>query len=840
MEICGLICADLWGNQAKFIKQIYFLKKFLRILLKTLKILLIVVVSLYAIAYFYIRANKNKLIARITEQVGDKLNGKLTIGDADISIFRTFPKIAVEMNDVMLTDTMYRVHHHAFFSAKKIYANLNIYKLISKNQPLTGLRVDNGSIYLYTDTAGYTNTYLLKSKKDPAGGPKRTNAEINLKTLELNNTSIILDDRKKEKLHDFDVKSLFVKLDDKDHVLRMNADADLLVNSLAFNLPRGTFLKSASFKGNFDLSYGTETQLLSFDDIPVRLSGLPFRLTGKFDLGEKNPGFTLKLAAKKVMYDDVKKLLPKRIDSSLSIVTIDQPINADAELYGPLHGGEPYVLVRWQVEDVHITSPFMDFDKASFGGFYNNEVTKGLPRKDPNSVIVLNNFRAEWHGLPVNSDKIQILNLSVPELSCDMHSAFPLTSLNEIIPTESLQLTAGDAAMVLNYKGPIVKNSNTNSFLNGNITFKNGKVLYVPRNVEMKNVNGTIAFQNSNIAIQNLQCEVVNNKIVMNGTADNLLTLINTEPNRIIVNYSIFSPQLNLGSFMYLLKKSSVKKSSVKKSNRSFGDMAEKIDRLLQQSNINVNLRANRLLYKKFDATNAVANISLLQDRYVINGAGMTLPGGGTVNMNMQLLNNAQAYHTANMSAVVSNADVKKLFVAFEDFGQDAIGADNLEGQLSAKVNAAMFINDDGKVMPNSVTGLVDFSLKNGALNNFEPIKKIQNHIFRKRDFDNIRFAELKDKLEINRGDIKINRMEIQSSVLSLFVEGIYSRRGNTDISIQVPLSNLKKRSADFNPVNIGADKKGGRSIFLRGRPGSDGKIDFKVDLFNKFKKENK
>ncbi|HMJ48283.1 MAG TPA: hypothetical protein VK498_13205, partial [Ferruginibacter sp.] len=68
--------------------------------------------------------------------------------------------------------------------------------------------------------------------------------------------------------------------------------------------------------------------------------------------------------------------------------------------------------------------------------------------------------------------------------------------------------------------------------------------------------------------------------------------------------------------------------------------------------------------------------------------------------------------------------------------------------------------------------------------------------------------------------------------------EGIFSNKGNTDISIQVPLSNIHRPDSALNPVNIGVDKKGGRSIYLRGRPGPDGNIKFKLDLFNKFKKE--
>jgi hypothetical protein len=130
--------------------------------------------------------------------------------------------------------------------------------------------------------------------------------------------------------------------------------------------------------------------------------------------------------------------------------------------------------------------------------------------------------------------------------------------------------------------------------------------------------------------------------------------------------------------------------------------------------------------------------------------------------------------------------------------------------------------------------------LKNGALINFEPIKKIQDFIFKNRDFDDIKFAELKDRLDISNEEIKINRMEIASSVLSIFVEGVYSMRGNTDLSIQVPLSNLKKRDTGFVPENTGVNQKTGRSLFLRARPGNDGAIQIKLDLFNKFAKKKR
>jgi hypothetical protein len=813
------------------------LKKIFHYVFKTFKILIVSLITIYLIAYIYVVANKKKIIAQVTEQISKKINGNVKIGDADISILKSFPKISVLINDVSITDTMFAQHQHPFFSAKEVFANLNIWKLIQKKPPLTGLRIQSGSIYLYTDTSGYTNTYMLKSKKDPEGGPKRTSGDINLKNIQLRDFRITLDDRKKEKLHDFMVHDLYVKLEDNAETLVMSTDADILVNSLAFNLPRGTFLKGASFTGDFKLKYGKESQLLSFDSINVKLAGQKYNMSGSFDLGDKNPGFSLRLHVRDAVYSDIKMLLPKRIDSSLSIVTLNKPLDADAQLNGPLHGGEPYIYAKWNVKKTHLTTPFLDFDDATFTGFYMNEMVPGLPRNDPNSMLSISNFTATWHTLPVTSQKIEIINLAVPVLTADLRSNFPLKSLNDVIHTNSLDFAAGDASVVLAYKGPMQYNTNTNSFLNGNIAFENGIINYTSKNVQLKDVFGLLVFNNSNVNVQDLRATVLGNKVVMNGSAKNLLTLVNTAPNRVVIDWNIFSPSLNLGVFTFLLNKRNKVERTNSSSKTALANMSAKIDDVLELSKVALKMQAGNLVYKKLAAQHFNADITMQQDRYILNNVSMNT-AGGKITMSGQLVTESNNNHRATLNASLENVDVKKIFYAFDNFGQDGITSESLAGQLTAKVNAGLALNNTGAVVPASARGTVDFSLKNGELNNYEPIRKIQSFIFKKRNFDNIRFAELKDRFEINGGEIKMNRMEIQSSVISLFVEGTYKRGSGSDISIQIPLSNLKKRNEDYNPVNIGTDKKGGRSIFLRGQTGSDGNVNFKLDLFNKFKKE--
>lgn len=814
-----------------------YLNKSLRYTLKAFAILLVFLLAAYIVIVLYVTVNKQKIIKQVTEEVGKKLSGTVSIKNIELSFFSHFPQVSVLLHNVTITDTMFAQHHHPFFQGENVYVGLSIMRLIKGQSSVNGFKIENGSFYLFTDTSGYTNRYLFHSKKDSISAAEASKGKNQLRTIALKNVRITLDDKQKNKLHDIIVNSLEMDLDDKDESsFLFSTKVDMLVHSLAFNLQNGSFVKEKTFIGDFDVRYDKKIKQLQFDSIDIGLGGQPFNLTARFDLKGPDPQFSIKAHTKNILFSTAKSILTPKISTALSIADIDKPLDVNADLGGPLKEGDPLMRATWVAKNAHLVTPFINFDDASFTGFYTNEVVAGQPRKDPNSKIVVTNFSATWQGLPITSDNIEIMNLLVPELTCDLKSHFPLTTLNDIMGSNTLQFQTGETDANITYKGPLAKNNNTNSFVNGLITIKNGEILYARTGVEMKNVNGRVVFKNSDVLVENLQCVVLNNKIIMEGEARNLLTLINTEPNRVNINWNIYSPLLNLNAFTFLLKPRK-KFTNIEKKKRKLENMANKIDQVLEQGRLAVSLKTAKILYKKFDAKNVVANVSLLQDRYIINNVSMDHADGHMALKGSVIANRANN-HAAKINVLLDNVDVSKVFTAFDNFGQDGITSQSLQGKLSAKIDASMDINDEGKANPASIESIIDFSLKNGVLNNYEPVKKLQNFLFKNRDFENIRFAELKDRFEIKNQEVKINRMEIQSSVMSMFVEGVFDEKGNTDISIQVPLSNIHKRGVDFNPENIGTDKKGGSSVHLRGRPGPDGNIKFKLDLFNKFKKE--
>lgn len=808
------------------------MKKYYRYIIIGLGVLAGVLLFVYITAYTYIAFNKESIIQKIRDQVAAKLNGDVQIGDISLGFFSTFPHISVLLENVSVKDTLFSQHHHPFFQGEKIYLNLSVVNIILKKNPVNGIRADKGQLYVYTDTSGYTNAYLFSPKKDQKT-TSQNGSDNDIENIRLRNVRLILNNRKKNKLYDFDVTRFTCDIKKTGAALRLKSKNNILIHSLAFNTNKGSFVKESAFEGNLNLFYNTIKKQLTFDDLDISIKNHPFKISGAFNFAQHQT-FSFKVATKSIDYDFARSLLTEKNAKALSVVKIEKPLNnVSAEISGLLAGADPLVKASWNCSNTNIQSAFASFTNCSFNGTYTNELVAGQPRLDPNSRLHFENFNAAWEGLAVHSQNIYIDNLKVPMVTADIKSDFDLTRFNNVLESSTLDFHQGKAQLDITYNGPLQENNKKNTILNGKCTFSDGIIMYHPRNIEVKNLSGNVVFKNSDLLVNDFRGDVQGNKIIMNGSGKDLLALMKTNPGKMFIDWNIYSPALNLGSFTSLLQK---RVATVKKKKLKF-KIGNNIDEIVSQANFHLNLKADQLIYKRFIGTNVKASVGLVNENWILNNVNLN-HGGGSMVISGSLNEKNSNYFESNIKVNIQNADVTKVFYAFDNFGQKGITSENLRGKLTSIIDVKMDIDRNLAGTPKNLDGFIDFSLKNGALLHYEPLQKVQEIVFKKRNFDEIYFAELKDRFDIRDGQIVINRMEIESSVLTLFVAGTYGMKGNSDISIQVPLSNLKKRSDDTKPENKGADAKGGASIFIRGQPGDDGNMKFKLDLFKKFRKK--
>jgi hypothetical protein len=164
----------------------------------------------------------------------------------------------------------------------------------------------------------------------------------------------------------------------------------------------------------------------------------------------------------------------------------------------------------------------------------------------------------------------------------------------------------------------------------------------------------------------------------------------------------------------------------------------------------------------------------------------------------------------------VRNVDVNKLFVQFENFGQQAVTSANLQGSISLDAWFSSDLDPKMNLLGETMAGDVSLKLKNGHLINFEPVQNLSNFLFKNRDFNDVAFTELNESFKLRGYQMQIDELEIGSNILNLYVvDGLYHFKGNSNINILVPWSNLKKRGKNYIPKNSGQSAENTRGLKL-------------------------
>jgi hypothetical protein len=163
-----------------------------------------------------------------------------------------------------------------------------------------------------------------------------------------------------------------------------------------------------------------------------------------------------------------------------------------------------------------------------------------------------------------------------------------------------------------------------------------------------------------------------------------------------------------------------------------------------------------------------------------------------------------------------------------------------VDGTLTLDLDLKSAIDEKLNLQMTKLDGRADFTINSMRLKDFEPMQRLSNFLMKGRDFSDVSFNDIKSSVGMQKTKMVVSRMEVESTVISMFIEGIYDLGDSTDLAVQVPLSNLKKRDQDIPPENIGTDSRVGPSVFLRVRTDKDGKTIISYDPFKKFRKNKK
>lgn len=806
--------------------------KALRITAWVLSSLLLLVVLLLIAVNIYIAFYKDSLLTSVKQAIANNTSGKLEIKDIDVSTVSTFPNIAVNLAEVELLDSIYNM---PLLKCDVLSCRINLFKIGDIQHQLSKVVVEDGLIRLYTDSAGYNNLSMFTNpkKEKKAGGQG-----FMIHAIQFENIDLYINNEQKKKDFEFHVENLEAQLKQKDTLLQMNIDHKTLVKKMIFNQTKGSYLENNMVEGKMHLYFNSAAKTLTCEKSDIEINDQKHTISGLFRLGS-DPSFHLDITSEEIRFEKSIAALTPKLRKKLSALQLKEPLAAQLMLDGPLGPGKiPVLSVKWQTKDNQLSSGPVTFDECNFTGNFINNISDTLPHTDEFSVITMQTFNGKWHGLNLTGKDIKITNLQQPVVQFNLSSFAALSDIENAIGSEAVSFQEGTAAIGLSYNGPLIADPEQLKNLNASLNIKNGKILYEPKNILLENCSGIMSIDENALLFKNFQFNFQKTHFTINVEGNEMSGLSKKTDYKAGLAFNINTPYLHLDEIFQVLAPS--QKKATKKRKPHFAATANKIDALFENSNWTINLSADKVSKSTFYGERLKVELKMQENNWNINHLSL-YHAGGSIFATGQLYQRNAKTSAVKADVKLQQINVQKLLAGFNNFGQNSVTANNLRGVLTADAHINMAISTNkGAIIPRSMTGVLNFSLKNGAVLNHKGLEEMKILFLKNRDMSNVRFAELKDKIDIRPEYLYINKMEIQSTAVSMYLEGQYDIYGkNTDMLIQVPFSNFGERDETTPLKNKGVDAKTGMSIWISAKNNEYGEIKLTPRLSKKkFKKD--
>ncbi|WP_157977056.1 AsmA family protein [Taibaiella helva] len=812
------------------------LPRWAKIIIITFLILLLILIIAWFVMAWYISSHKKELLAKITTEVSGKIDGNFHIEDMEPALLKGFPNISVRLKGVSLSDSMYRVHHKNLLEMQSVYIKINALSLLSKHPQVMKVTIADGTIYLFTDKNGYSNTYLFKPKQPPVQ-KKKKGKEIEINNFGIENVTFTFDHFERNKQFKITVKDMDGRIRNNGDVMDIIADTRAHFHQLGFNLDKGGFVKNKDLDADLHILFNKKTKQVKLPKQEIEVDGTDINFGCEFNFGNKPVNYTIDIDAPAIGFREGTSYLSRHIASKLDSFDLKKKLAVQVLINGSFqYPDTPLIHARWQAANNVLMSSFGEVDKANLKGeFYNNYVPE-RGRGDDNSAITITTLTGTYADIPFKADSIVVYGLINPLMKLKLASRFPVERLDAVIGN-TFDFKGGEADISLNYTGPVLSKDTFRHSMYGHIRIRDAALTYIPRSLSFSKCNVNIEFIGNDLLLRNTTLSSARSNVKIDGTARNFMNVYFLDPGKVIFDWNISSNQIDLNEYKtFLAPRQTRKMASRRKQNYKLAKISNRLSLLLDKSSMYLHVDISKLLYNHFTAQRINAEVALTNQAIDLKNARLQ-HAGGAVAANVHL-NTAGSNTPFDVDAKVDNVKIDQLFYAFDNFGQSTLSSKNLRGALSAGINIRGALTQSGGLVKNSMNGKISFVLNNGELNNFPPFESIKKFVFKKRNLSHITFNTLKNDLDVTNGKIKINPMSIESSALTINVAGVYAFDKGTDISVAIPLRNPQK-DRDLIARGKKPKKDKGIVIYLRATDGDDGKVNIAWDPLKKGLKDS-
>lgn len=763
------------------------MNKFFKILITFIGVITMVAAALTG----YLFWQRDKIIQQFISEINKSLNTPVKISKVEISAYDHFPLVSLIFHDIVAEDSFSEPNVLAQF--KEITFSIDALEAWRGNFQVKGLHLHEGKCRIKINDKGLTNFQILKKSE-----AKNNLVSFNLSDILLTNFSLEYEDQKRRHKASLFSENYKTTIKNLPAMFGITAEGKIMCDQLV--LDDQPIWKGKKINTQLTAYTGRDFKTIKLSPSLLDIESSGFTVAGDY----AEPGdldFIIK--GNSTTWQTLLSLLPKNKAAPLQKYKADGQMHFNLRFHGKMdEKHSPAIVANFGFKEAVFTQKEkgITINHAQLTGVLQSP---GLGKMSQ-AVLTLSDIKGSLKGRSFQSH-LTLKNFCKPWVDFSFAGVVDGALANLLLKDSGHEAT-GFAEVSITLTGDIEKLKSKATAqqvkVAGNVTLDNVTFNYNKKGI-ISNLNGKFIFNNNDLALQRVSGMIGKNDFQLHGFFKNIVPYLLFDNQPVGIDAQLKAKRLNLEEFFAF----------------AFGENTSSPDFKFQISplyHIKFQTEIQSLIYKKFRAKK-LKGLLEIQNRIVGSHRLEFESMGGEVSFNGIVDATRAQKILVDVSFGLKGIHLDSAFNTFENFHQHFIEAGHLKGRVFADVRLNFEMDETMKWNPASVTAHIPITVKNGELNNFEPMQKL-NRFLDDETLSKLRFADLKNEISINDRVIRIPNMEISSNATTIQLSGIHDFSQKIDYRIVAPLrlNVRKKMDPDEAFGAIEEDPKGRSRIFLK------------------------
>lgn len=733
---------------------------------------------------------KDRIVRQLIREANKQINTPINVEKIELDLIEKFPQIAISLDNINVEES-WPQSHDPLLMAKKVLVTLNPLELISGNYEINQLHIEDAEIFIRIDKEG-ANNFTIFSKTGSDG--VNDSLVVDLKKIGLSNVYIHYQDANNQQTHKYHTERHEASVRLSEGKYRINLEGDL--KSEFIRIQGKQYATEKNTQVNSQLLYNPEDRTLLFEPTKILIRDSQFSVSGKIQTGEK-PNLDLKIEGVDTDVQSLISLLPEENIDRLKDYESKGEVYFSMGLNGYTQQ-KVEIDISFGLKNAELSHPKLSHKASAV--FLRGSFLAPSFSSLGKSTLELADVKGVFGSYPFEG-QLTLQNFNDPVARAEISGTFEVEEILKWLPESRIESGSGLVNCQLSFNGRIndLKSRYTSQKVNtsGEVQFRD-VVFNFKQNFPLPTrINGDFVFNRNDLAINNTSIHTGQSSWNMNGYFRNLLPFLLFENQHIGIEADVDATYIDIAEILPTPR-----------------DQEEESIQFSIHPNLllNFNCEVDNLVYKRFESRNVSGDLKVKDSKIFAQNIDFEAMGGklqfsGLVNASKENIVITSSSHWENLS-------IDSVFYVFNNFNQDWLVAENLEGSAFADVMTDMTFSPDLTFFPDSLIADISITIMEGELNNFEPMIQLEKYV-EDENLAHLKFSEIQNDIHVENSKIYLPEMEVRSNVSNILVSGSHTFDQHIDYRVVVPFKALGKNK-DEEMFGAVAEDESGSKLHLK------------------------